>query len=259
MFPEICRKFFSVFHAYRIFYHNIGWLDNRLAFDMLLSGIPKIYEIFYKNFLRNSVLFFCKYSHCRTLQEWCEWVLVARVAFCPDIGIFVADKTQPRSIEHSWLCGPRLNSSLWDLHGTEFFEPVLSIAVCTIFLSRINVFCPSRNIIKKQLLFVTIATETRRSAQNQFFFFFVGFFFGRKKSTLTHVDAGRSRRSRFPRFLAVWKWVKILKKCKIAAKNLKFGKKWILPSQTPLGCAIVFFVYHLPFDFEYINNHWYIY
>ncbi len=62
-----------------------------------------------------------------------------------------------------------------------------------------DAFCP-------RFLHVTIATETRLSAQNQFFFFCFCccfFFFCREKSTLTYGDAGKSRRSSFPCFKAI--------------------------------------------------------
>ncbi len=58
--------------------------------------------------------------------------------------------------------------------------------------------------IRSIVLDVTIATEMRLRPQNQFFCFFV-VFFRKKKFTLTHGDAGKSRRSRFPRFLEIGK------------------------------------------------------
>ncbi len=62
-----------------------------------------------------------------------------------------------------------------------------------------------------------------------FCFCFCFLFFCRKKSTLTYGDAGKRCLSRFPRFSAIWKWVKIYKKCKIAAKIWNLTKSEYYP------------------------------
>ncbi len=74
--------------------------------------------------------------------------------------------------------------------------------------------------------YVTIATGTRLSAQN--IFFFVG------KNFLFHVTMTKKVADRG--FLAFWPFEserKFRRKRKNAAKNLKFDKNWVLPSQTP--------------------------
>ncbi len=75
---------------------------------------------------------------------------------------------------------------------------------------------------------MTIATETRLRGQNRFFFVVVG------KNLFLHVVIMKKVTDRG--FLAIWPFEnerKFRRKCKNAAKNLKFDKKWVLPSQTP--------------------------
>ncbi len=84
--------------------------------------------------------------------------------------------------------------------------------------------------------------------------FFFRFFVWKNRMAMLKKDTDRV-------FLAFWPFEnepKFRKKGKIAEKNLKFGKQWIFPSQKPLCCAIVFFVYCLSFNFKYINNNWYV-
>ncbi len=88
--------------------------------------------------------------------------------------------------------------------------------ICDISLTGVIYQCMSIHFS----IYVTIATEMRLSAQNRFFF-------GRKKSLLTCGDDEKSRRSRFPCFLAIWKEQKFRRKHKNVVKNLKFGKKWV--------------------------------
>ncbi len=84
---------------------------------------------------------------------------------------------------------------------------------------------------------MTIATETRLSAQNCFFSFF--------SEKISKKVANRS-------FLAFWPFEneqKFRRKRKNAAKNLKFSKKWILSSQTPWNLRM----YH--HDTSYYADH----